>query len=324
MLPNQAHHYQILPIKGAKISSQIQSYIQNEWLNPASVQTDFHSFPEIDKKALIKKGPEIQIHREIQNYNQIYKTCKEKIRKYLPILNEFQINDNCFLIVMEFPYKTYSLQDFISRGHFIEIRITRTIIKQILKVVYEFHRKLIAHCDLTCLNIYMSCNQASKLYNIQITDFSQAIIGEEIKTLHPNSGDANYFNFKFFGLTTYPRLRDIYSIGVIFYLLLFGTEFIFECKHDGLLWIEILKCQDVINAHKKRWDSRSVWANIKNFLHSNGVNYKEIILIRDLLFYLLRDPNANTKKILENNDEWLYYGKCTTSEIDDHIASIYY
>lgn len=93
------------------------------------------------------------------------------------------------------------------------------ILEQIISGVSAIHRKNIIHRDIKCENIFLSSNEV-RGYICKIGDFGFAKNNSEIaKTA---CGTVGFMAPEVMNNGPYSFEADIWSIGVVFYYLLFG------------------------------------------------------------------------------------------------------
>ncbi|XP_077084519.1 serine/threonine-protein kinase 33 [Siphateles boraxobius] len=129
------------------------------------------------------------------------------------------------------------LKDLLrKKKHFTEEE-TRHIIKSLLEAIVYLHKKDIVHRDLKLENILVkSCHQGNDndMVNIKVTDFGLSVkmggVGSE-NMLEATCGTPMYMAPEVVNGHQYSQQCDLWSIGVIMYMLLCGEPpFIYSSK----------------------------------------------------------------------------------------------
>lgn len=129
------------------------------------------------------------------------------------------------------------LKDLLQKNkHFTEEE-TRRIIKSLLEAIVYLHKKDIVHRDLKLENILVkNCHQGNDndMVNIKVTDFGLSVqkggVGSE-NMLQATCGTPMYMAPEVIDGHEYSQQCDLWSIGVIMYMLLCGEPpFIYSSK----------------------------------------------------------------------------------------------
>jgi len=174
----------------------------------------------VEKKVVSDSDFIIQL---FNNEVEIYKKIKH--RNIVKFLGE---GDNPFSFFMEYaPYGT--LRDFVNKHR--DAKKIKIFLRQILDAISYLHNAGIAHNDITDTNFLVFDN-----YRCKLTDFAMAApIGKPLFLNRP-------FGFNV-GTSGFSRERniqksliqnDIYSIGILFYVLLTGKSVKYSVDLDEL------------------------------------------------------------------------------------------
>lgn len=130
--------------------------------------------------------------------------------------------------IFEDQKKFYFVQEYLSGGGLFDSLIqnvgftenaSATIVRQILSAIKFLHSKKIAHRDIKPENILFESNDA---INVKLLDFGNSRKMGENEAMHGVYGTAYYVAPEvLFG--DYDEKCDIWSIGVILYMLLSGN-----------------------------------------------------------------------------------------------------
>lgn len=196
----------------------------------------------------------------------------------LQLIEYFEDNDR-FYLVFEKMYGGTLLHRIEKSEHFDECEAAR-VVKDIATALAFLHDKGIAHRDLKPANIL--CETADKVSPVKICDFDLASgcrsFLEPIKTPELSSpvGSAEYMapevvdTFVFEESLSYDKRCDIWSLGVITYIMLSGhPPFVGACGNDcGWDFGEACQaCQDMLFASIKRGEysfPEEQWSGVSN------------------------------------------------------------
>jgi len=181
----------------------------------------------IDKKAL--KGKEESLENEIkvlrklrhQNIVQLYDTYDEKAYVYL---------------VMELVTGGELFDRIVAKGSYTE-RDASNLIRQVLEAVAFMHKNGVVHRDLKPENLlYYNQDEDSK---IMISDFGLSKT-EESGIMATACGTPGYVAPEVLQQKPYGKAVDVWSIGVIAYILLCGYPPFYD-ENDANLFAQIIK-----------------------------------------------------------------------------------
>jgi serine/threonine protein kinase len=140
---------------------------------------------------------------------------------------------------------------------------------------------------------------------MMFTELKNKIRGlNEIKTLSYNQGDEKYYNTEILGKLAFPKQRDIYSIGVISFILVFGM--IVPLKSPDVHAFNLLKS-------KNGWCNRPNWRDLNRYLKDKGELPSSNRLLKDFLCKLLSKCGFSATELLKH--DWLTLHTATKEEI---------
>ncbi|XP_059609788.1 calcium/calmodulin-dependent protein kinase type 1-like isoform X2 [Phlebotomus argentipes] len=181
----------------------------------------------IDKKAL--KGKEDSLENEIKvlrrlshpNIVQLLETYEDKVKVYL---------------VMELVTGGELFDRIVEKGSYTE-KDASGLIKQVLEAVAYMHEQGVVHRDLKPENLlYYSSDEDSK---IMISDFGLSKM-EESGIMATACGTPGYVAPEVLAQKPYGKAVDVWSIGVISYILLCGYPPFYD-ENDSNLFAQILR-----------------------------------------------------------------------------------
>ncbi|XP_017884963.1 calcium/calmodulin-dependent protein kinase type 1 [Ceratina calcarata] len=203
----------------------------------------------IDKKALKGKEDslenEIRVLRRLQHPNivQLLETFEDKHKVYL---------------VMELVTGGELFDRIVQKGSYTE-KDASGLIKQVLEAVDYMHDQGVVHRDLKPENLlYYSPDEDSK---IMISDFGLSKT-EDSGIMATACGTPGYVAPEVLAQKPYGKAVDVWSIGVISYILLCGYPPFYD-ENDANLFAQILKGEFEFDA--PYWDNISDSA--KDFIH---------------------------------------------------------
>jgi Protein kinase domain len=207
-------------------------------------------------------------------------------------------------------YKNGNLLSILVRSKGVPpVPVTRFLVSEILRIVAHLHEHMIAHRNLSLENInliYVNV-ESSYQFTIRLSNFEHFKYGDQAKLLYNDTGDSKYYSTQILGNVAYPKQRDIYSIGVILFTLLFG--------YDVSLKFGTIKSQELI---RKKWSNRPNWAYLKKVLKARGEETSAVNSLYDLLTKLLGKVPFRASELLSH--EWFGYSKANDEEIKQFIS----
>ncbi|XJO73722.1 hypothetical protein BDV3_004657 [Batrachochytrium dendrobatidis] len=131
--------------------------------------------------------------------------------------------------VLESPKKMCMFMEYCEGGELVQtVRKrgmctedeTRMIFVQLIDAVSYLHKHGVVHRDIKPENILLKSNHPSKLYNIKVADFGLACFADSMNRVENVAGTPMYMAPEIIHHLGYNHSCDIWSIGVMFYLLL--------------------------------------------------------------------------------------------------------
>lgn len=236
---------------------------------------DIDPFTKYTKLSEIGKGSYGKVFKVIDNNNNQLRAMKiinkpihkrydeEKISKEVNILKmvdhpniikvlEFYKNNSNFYIITEL-LEGGELFNKISNSKYLEEASAAYVMKQIFSAVNYCHKNGIFHRDLKPENILIE-ESIDNMINIKIIDFGTSEIFKKDKIFHHQIGTSYYISPEVLK-NKYNHKCDLWSCGVIMYILLSGSPPFFGKNED-----EILKC---VQTGKFEFKSR-IWKRISD------------------------------------------------------------
>lgn len=233
----------------------------------------------IDKKAL--KGKEDSLENEIKvlrrlthpNIVQLLETYEDKLKVYL---------------VMELVTGGELFDRIVEKGSYTE-KDASGLIRQVLEAVDYMHEQGVVHRDLKPENLlYYSPDEDSK---IMISDFGLSKM-EDSGIMATACGTPGYVAPEVLAQKPYGKAVDVWSIGVISYILLCGYPPFYD-ENDANLFAQILKGEFEFDS--PYWDDISDSA--KDFIHKlMCVNVEQRYTCKQALAHPWISGNAASNK----------------------------
>ncbi|XP_053984101.1 calcium/calmodulin-dependent protein kinase type 1 isoform X1 [Hylaeus volcanicus] len=233
----------------------------------------------IDKKAL--KGKEDSLENEIKvlrrlthpNIVQLLETFEDKHKVYL---------------IMELVTGGELFDRIVEKGSYTE-KDASYLIRQVLEAVDYMHEQGVVHRDLKPENLlYYSPDEDSK---IMISDFGLSKM-EDSGIMATACGTPGYVAPEVLAQKPYGKAVDVWSIGVISYILLCGYPPFYD-ENDANLFAQILKGEFEFDS--PYWDDISDSA--KDFIHKlMCVNVEERFTCKQALAHPWISGNAASNK----------------------------
>jgi len=165
----------------------------------------------IEKKFVKKKHIE-QLRREIDIMQKVD-------HKNVLALKGIHENDTHLTLVMELVDGGELFYKIVDRGSFTE-KDARNVVRQVCRGVAYLHSMAIAHRDLKPENLL--CDGEGDSMTIKIADFGLSKIFGEGETLETSCGTPDYVAPEVLTGSAYDNAVDMWSVGVITYILLCG------------------------------------------------------------------------------------------------------
>merc|ERR1739844_70942 len=211
---------------------------------------DLHAIKVIDKKAL--KGKEDSLENEI-------KVLRRLDHPNVVKLQEAYESMASVYLVMELVTGGELFDRIVEKGSYTE-KDAADLIKQVLSAVAYMHESGVVHRDLKPENLlYHSPEEESK---IMISDFGLSKM-EESGVMATACGTPGYVAPEVLAQKPYGKAVDVWSIGVISYILLCGYPPFYD-ENDANLFAQILKGEFEFDS--PYWDDISQEA--KEFIRS--------------------------------------------------------
>eukprot|EP00095_Tigriopus_kingsejongensis_P004505 maker-scaffold427_size174323-snap-gene-0.38 protein:Tk04505 transcript:maker-scaffold427_size174323-snap-gene-0.38-mRNA-1 annotation:"hypothetical protein DAPPUDRAFT_327956" len=220
-VPTVEDKYILKDVLGTGAFSQVRLAESKD--NPGTL----HAIKVIDKKAL--KGKEDSLENEIRVLRRLDHPNVVKL------LEAYESKSSVYL-VMELVTGGELFDRIVEKGSYTE-KDAADLIRQVLDAVAYMHREGVVHRDLKPENLlYQSQIEESK---IMISDFGLSKM-EESGIMATACGTPGYVAPEVLAQKPYGKSVDVWSIGVISYILLCGYPPFYD-ENDANLFAQILK-----------------------------------------------------------------------------------
>ena len=269
-----------------KIIKEINNNISGSNYIAENIETNQLVFIKIYSKSFINKNVNYieLINNQIQNLKVLYHTNIIQLYEY------FESNNNIYLI-FEYFENSISLENFIKNqnNNKINIQIIYEIFIQIFSALLFMHNLNICHRNLELKNILINQNN----FKIKIINFKYSLKYTENKNLTEKIGKFFYASPEIINNLEYnPEKNDVYSLGIILYLLLNGNLNEINIKKIKFINQNFYCLLEKILEEKQ--ENRFNLNDIKNMLIQNNKNN---IIINGLNIFYIKYPIDN--KILK-------------------------
>merc|ERR1711935_1020469 len=255
--PTVEDKYDLKDVLGTGAFSQVR-------LAESKEDGNMHAIKIIDKKAL--RGKEDSLENEIR-------VLKRLDHKNVVKLLEAYESRTCVYLVMELVTGGELFDRIVEKGSYSE-KDAADLIKQVLSAVAYMHEEGVVHRDLKPENLlYYSPDAESK---IMISDFGLSKM-EESGVMATACGTPGYVAPEVLAQKPYGKAVDVWSIGVISYILLCGYPPFYD-ENDANLFAQILKGEfefdspywDDISEEAKDFIRSLMCVNVENRLSCDG------------------------------------------------------
>jgi len=241
--PTVEDKYDLKDVLGTGAFSQVR-------LAESKEDGQMYAIKIIDKKAL--KGKEDSLENEIRVLKRL------DHRNVVKLLEAYE-SRSCVYLVMELVTGGELFDRIVEKGSYSE-KDAADLIKQVLSAVAYMHDQGVVHRDLKPENLlYYSPEADSK---IMISDFGLSKM-EESGVMATACGTPGYVAPEVLAQKPYGKAVDVWSIGVISYILLCGYPPFYD-ENDANLFAQILKGEFEFDS--PYWDDISEEA--KDFIRS--------------------------------------------------------
>jgi len=140
------------------------------------------------------------------------------------ILKLFEVyeDDKQFFLVMELVKGKELFDKIVERGMYSE-RDASNIIYQVVSAVDYLHDNGIAHRDLKPENLLSAGEGENEIIKIADFGFSKSFAGDDAEKLMTSCGSPGYVAPEILTAESYDKSVDMWSVGVIIYILLSGS-----------------------------------------------------------------------------------------------------
>ncbi|XP_047546044.1 testis-specific serine/threonine-protein kinase 1-like [Vanessa atalanta] len=223
---------------------------------------------------------------------------KDFVKKFLPREIEMLIKLNHPHLVhthsiFQRRFKYFIFMRYMEHGDLLEYILQKGAVqedqariwtRQLALAIQYMHELEIAHRDIKCENVLLTANQNAKLSDF---GFARICVDKRLKDIHSDTfcGSLSYTAPEILqGSPYYPKPTDIWSLGIVIYVML-NRAMPFEDKHIKQLY------QAQIN---KNWRFRS------RFIDTLSDNCKRLVT-------LMLEPNYRNRIKIDSilNSEWI-------------------
>jgi len=148
----------------------------------------------------------------------------------LPLIEVFENKDYIFL-VLELVTGGELFDKIVERGNYSE-KDASTIVRQILEAVAYLHSQGVVHRDLKPENLL--CSTERDHIHIYVADFGLSRVFHDREQLNTYCGSPEYVAPEVLACIPYEKAVDLWSVGVITYILLTGFLPFYDKNHSVL------------------------------------------------------------------------------------------
>jgi calcium/calmodulin-dependent protein kinase I len=149
----------------------------------------------------------------------------------LPLIEVSENKDYIFL-VLELVTGGELFDKIVERGNYSE-KDASNIVRQILEAVQYLHSQGVVHRDLKPENLLCASNSTTDLY-IYVADFGLSRVFHDREQLNTYCGSPEYVAPEVLACVPYEKAVDLWSVGVITYILLTGFLPFYDKNHSVL------------------------------------------------------------------------------------------
>jgi len=270
--PNKIHHYRIKDKTEVENKYKFGRKIGEGAFGTVNVVEDKISHLTWACKVVNKTKGSVSSFEQLQQEINIMKQLNHP---YIVKLHEVYETPKKIYIIME-NYDGGELVSKIREKSYCSEEDVRVIITRLADAVAYLHEHGIVHRDLKPENILLSTEDPEDMYNIKVMDFGLATCKDSSTMIENICGTPFYMAPEVVDNLGYSQQCDIWSIGVMMYLLLVGYKK--ECEVELLQMISNRK----IEFPDEYWKDISIGAknlveNLLKFDPAQRITAKEIL-----------------------------------------------
>jgi len=241
-------------------------------------------------------------HPHILKYHDFYQDAfiqlgKEEFKEYSAIVMEYVPYGDLFGLVSQRPFSE---------------KLARTVFKQILSAIKYLHGQGLAHLDLKLENVLVDPTEGVKLI-----DFDAC---EPVKTGHKSTsmkGSPGYRAPEFSkGNVENLLAGDIYSLGIVLFILVVGTPPYNEVEKNGKFVFD--KFYEVL-----RTDVKKFWKAHESYRESDG-RPKLTKAFKEIVEVMLKDDAKKRPTMIElERMAWLQGETYTAEELETKLRGFF-
>jgi len=148
----------------------------------------------------------------------------------LPLIEVFENKENIYL-VLELVTGGELFDKIVERGNYSE-KDASNIVRQILSAVQYLHSEGVVHRDLKPENLL--CVDSAEKIHIYVADFGLSRVFQDREQLNTYCGSPEYVAPEVLACVPYEKAVDLWSVGVITYILLTGFLPFYDKNHAVL------------------------------------------------------------------------------------------
>jgi len=149
----------------------------------------------------------------------------------LPLIEVFETKDSIFL-VLEIVTGGELFDRIVEKGNYSETDASN-IVHQILEAVSYLHSQGVVHRDLKPENLLCASSPDDKIH-IYVADFGLSRVFQDNQQLNTYCGSPEYVAPEVLACVPYEKAVDLWSVGVITYILLTGFLPFYDKNHSVL------------------------------------------------------------------------------------------
>ena len=231
-------------LKDIIFDSQLKSKILDDHKNiKIGTYKDKQYVVKFLKKICVNDGNDLSMPLFENEYNMLKKICHPNI------ISLCSFDMECMTPYMIFPhYKGGDMFMYITTYGLPKLSNTLNYMKQLVMAIEYLHKNHIIHRDLKLENIVFD----SLTNTIKIIDFEYSIHVDDVKkSLDYVCGSPEYMSPEMIKEEYYTHKTDVWSLGILFYVLVFG-KFPYGNMRE-LMYMEILRKLIDIKKLSKRY-----------------------------------------------------------------------
>jgi len=256
-------------LKEFNIANILEKYTFHEKIGTGKFSVVYRATSKADKQEYAIKVIDKKLLKPEEKEFLLSETSVMKILDHpnvIKLIDTIETKSHIYIITEI--VKDGDLFDYIINREYLEEWDASLVMKQLIASIYFLHNIGIIHRDLKPENLLITLGDFEQVKEVKIIDFGFAKLINGDEKLSDTCGTPNYVAPEVLRGTGYDKSADVWSLGVIMYLMVRGY-LPFDAHDVNVILKNTLKAE--IPLEDEHWDKVSPEAKdlVKKFLHKD-------------------------------------------------------